>query len=377
MTYANNGTLTDPDYAIEIDCAELPTLDDYGIQWQYLELPTQLGDTVEVDLVNCGDMVLDTANGSETRVTAQYRFLDGAEAGQMRVLGTDWVNDDVRSVVGSTIELGPNTVITVLDDADAEPERYFSVVAAFAPGVADPAGVLLNTLEPVVAADAAADMIVDDEPAYYDENDDLLLGGIEGCTILPGQHYAGTTTVTIDQAGSYTFRTAALDPVSLDLDQTQAYRYLTDPFIALYSDFDRSDAHAGVLGCNDDSDLDEEARFYVTGNDMLMGARYPQFTVDLQPGTYTLVLTSWSDTNDFSMDSEPVALPEAGADPKISVVPAALGVDETASVEVWGPQPALADTGASDDAGLALGAGLALIALGGTVLVLRRRALLG
>lgn len=371
---ANAGTLVDPDYLVDIDCALLPddTTYDYFTQFDFAVLPIPAGSVVSVSLDNCVDVQTYINNEDETRATAQYTALDGPDAGEAKVAGVDWFSGDVEALTGTEYEVGPNTEFVVLEGGD--PSGYFVLDVELAVDVADPRGDLVDEVDLLIPAEADPDLIVADDPQYYDADDDLELGGVTDCGIVDGNHFYGSAEVVIENRGFYSFRVADLDPVSRDVDFRQAYRYLTDPFLALYSSFDPDDAHLGVVGCNDDSDLDADSDFYLTSTGTMMSDRYSQFTVELQPGTYTLVLTSYADVSEFIDVAAPAASArERGDDTKGAFAPTALGDDETGTVEVWFEASELAATGPSQASGGMLAAGLALMTLGGLVFATRRR----
>lgn len=373
---ANAGTLITPDYLVSIDCSLIPDNGtyDYDAQFDYADLPVPADGVVSVSLENCVAVEL-YSNSDDPRVTPQYTPLDGPDAGDAQVYGTDWDSGFVVPLTGTEYEVGPNTEFVVLDGDD--PTGYFVIDVELAVDVADPQGALIDQLDLTIPGDADPDMIVADDPQYYDEFDDLELGGVTDCGITDGNHFWASAEVVIETRGFYTFRVSDLDPISSDVDFRQPVRYMTDPFLALYSSFDPANAHLGVVGCNDDSDLDSYSSYYLTSSGTMMSDRYSQFTVELQPGTYTLVLTSYDDLSEFGIATAPATSSmrgDAREDAKGDVAPAAFGEDETGTIEIWFDDSSLAATGASGLNGGMLAAGLALMVLGGLALTVGRRA---
>lgn len=376
VDFANAGTLIDPDYLVDIDCSLIPddSTYDYDTQFDYADLPVPADAVVTVSVQNCDSVQL-YSNSDDPRVTPQYTPLDGPDAGVAQVFGTDWDSGDIDPLTATEYEVGPNTEFTVLDGDD--PAGYFILDVEFLVDVADPQGDLVDELDLTIPGDADADMVVADDPQYYDAFDDLELGGVTDCGITDGNHFWASTEVVIENRGFYSFRVADLDPISSDVDFQQPDRYMTDPFLALYSTFDPANAHLGVVGCNDDSDLDVYGDYYLTSSGTVMSDRYSQFTVELQPGTYTLVLTSYDDESEFDVAAAPAAASAPGDSPddtKGVVSPAAFGEDETGTIEIWFEASQLAATGPSELNGGILAAGLTLMTLGGLTLVTRRRA---
>lgn len=368
VTVTNAGTLASPDYTVTVDCAVVPGNGNYDYDTQYdsIYLPVGAADAVTVETTNCFDAYPRIDNTDETRVTAQFTPLDGPGAGTPQLVDVDWVDGNYIPMTATDYAVGPNTTFEVQSGED----NYFVVTVPLAVEVADPLGTLVDEFDMVLAADATSGMVVADESEYYDEaEEDLLLGGVEGCDIIPGNHYYEAVELTVTSAGRYAFRIAELSPASNDLDYSQPDRVLTDPFLAVYTSFAPASAHGGVIACNDDADLDEFSSYNLTSTGTMMSDRYSQLEVDLQPGTYTLVLTSYGDADRFAPGMAPAT--EADSD-KSMLTPAALGENETASIEMWVDPAQLAATGPSPVSGGMLAAGLALMALGGLAFASRR-----
>ncbi|CAB5005942.1 MAG: hypothetical protein F2868_12625 [Actinobacteria bacterium] len=68
------------------------------------------------------------------------------------------------------------------------------------------------------------------------------------CAVTAGMHVYGALAVTIDQAGTFTFRAVESDPVSRAVDPLAAFAPVLDPMLALYSTFDPAIPDNGVVG---------------------------------------------------------------------------------------------------------------------------------
>lgn len=369
VTVTNAGTLASPEYTVTVDCAVVPGNLSYNYNTQYdsIYLPVFADDVVTVETTNCFEGYPLVDNYDERRVSAQFTPLDGPSAGTPQIRGIQW--DDSKPFValtGTDYAVGPNTRFEVQSGGD----NYFVVTVPLAVEVADPLGTLVDEFDMVLAADATSGMVVADEREYYDAaEDDHLLGGVKGCNIMSGNHYYEATELTVTAAGRYAFRIAELSPASNDIDYSQPYRVLTDPFLAVYTSFAPASGHSGVIACNDDADLDEVSSYNLTSSGTMMSDRYSQLEVDLQPGTYTLVLTSYGDAEYFEPGMAPAVEP---AFDKAMFTPAAMGENETASIEMWFDPAELAATGPSPISGGMLAAGLALMTLGGLAFATRR-----
>ena len=375
VTVSNAGSVVDPDYTVTIDCLDIKgeTTYDFSTDQFYAVLPTPIGSVATLDLVNCDEATIGADNDDETRVVAQYTALDGPDAGDTQVIGVDFADEDTVTLTGTQYELGPNMSFVV--SSGDRSTSFFVVWTSLAVEIDDPQGELLDIVDFLIPGDATPDLVVDDDPQYWNSDDELLLGGVTECHIEPGDHFYGSSIINVETAGTYTFRLADLDPDSEDVDNTQPNRYLTDPFLALYSSFDPDNGHLGVVACDDDSDLDLDSSFYITSSNTLMSDRYPQLTAELQPGVYTLVLTSFDPESAFILVAAPASAADAiasVADPKGTFTPAAFGEDEAATVELWYAESELAATGPSPVSGGMLAAGLALMTLGGLVFATRR-----
>lgn len=360
----NSGTLAAPEFLVEVNCDLVLGDGDYtDFLLGSARLPIPADATVRLELSGCTQAEVLRYDDGETRVTQQFTPLGGATPGVAQEFPSDWNDYDIVALDSTVYEIGPNVEFTVTE-ADFATSR-FTVLTPLAIPVPNPQGTLVEDVTLTLPASASDVMTVVDDLQYYDSNNDLVLGGIAGCRISMGDHLYSETEIDIDSAGLYTFRVAGVSPQTSKLVFTQDRYYLSEPFLALYSTFTPANGHLGVLACNDDSDLDPESEHYITSSGDLLSVDFPQFSATLQPGTYTLVLTSARSVTDFTGVST-----TAGTSGSFS--PAAFGTNESANIELWFAQSQLAATGPSPISGGMLAAGLALVTLGGLVFATRR-----
>ena len=82
-------------------------------------------------------------------------------------------------------------------------------------------------------------------------------------------------------------------PVDEDLYWGSAYYPSQDFFLALYSSFNKNAPNSNLLGCNDNRDGGYYLSFGSGNAALIMDDQQPWMTVNLDPGTYTLVLTTY------------------------------------------------------------------------------------
>ena len=243
----------------------------------------------------------------------------------------------------------------------------FGATAAHAADIANPQGQLLDTVTATIPA----------SPNTLDLNNsagwltDGNLAGNSDCNLNndgPERVYVGLT-IKINKAGHYTFRIVGQDPAFGGDTTTNP---ISDPYLALYQNFNTSDLDAGVVGCNDDAATSSflssnpwvNGDTFPTNGESNTNDRWSHFEADLQPGTYTAVLTTWSQIT--------------AADYNSSFAP------ESATFEYWGPEcgietsacassskKKLATTGSNSNE--TLFAGIALLVAGASVVRSRRR----
>ncbi len=204
---------------------------------------------------------------------------------------------------------------------------------------------------------------------------EIEIGGIPECAIMPGEHVYAIQEFTVTTSGDYTFRVTGVDPVARYFNPLNFARNpLRDPMVALYSVFDSSNPSTGIVGCNDDlndlnfggHDYSEIANpFNQSQQGDYIDGHFSYFGATLEPGTYTMVFTTWDmeSASDWVTDS-----PNGG----------------TVFFDVWGPQGGLTLAGGGSgktsklaatgvDASFGLWSALTLMASGAIITIARRR----
>ncbi|MDO9589828.1 MAG: hypothetical protein Q7J04_01635, partial [Microcella sp.] len=351
-----------PNYELEVDCDAFlaqHAIDELGF---YAELYHVPGGSLTVTF-DCDSDAL------------EFGVSDLAEIDSFSGIG---VNPDDGSTI---VQIDPNTNFTV-DTWPGEVSAYFNLEYYPTALLANPAGSLLHELSLTRpgADGASADFGFDTDGPVYD------------CTNSGVKPYTSQVFTVLTQ-GTYTFRFVGYLPFEggLYYDYSPAgegappnpwgtYNPFSDSAMVLYSNFDPANTDAGVIDCNDDSDaidalIDEEFDSYGgarDGQNRFLDEYYPELTLTLSPGVYTLVTFPY-DAVDGDLNIQSTA--------KLSPAYSLDGLDDlTTEVDVWGPPGGivlgaqLAATGA-DSAQVAVLGGLAAAALlaGMVTLVVRRR----
>lgn len=185
-----------------------------------------------------------------------------------------------------------------------------------------------------------------------------LLGNVEGCQVrgdADEAHPFVTDTVQITKSGTYTFRIVHSPGVD-------------DPFLALYSGgFNKSMPDSNVEGCNDDIDtggnpiyagVDDDWVFDNNGYDDYVSPAVSDydslFEVNLEPGTYIIMLTTFTSYEDnywwYYDDNGDLEVASSGVGTMDRSGPA------TAVFEYWGPNGGIeGGVGASPSSGPSFG----------------------
>jgi hypothetical protein len=290
--------------------------------------------------------------------TGMTIYSDDADGG-ITVAGTFTAGSSGGTVysgsVPATFTVSGNTMLRIDKNAS---EFGLNIPVVVVPDVADPVGTLRQSGDLSIAATPTLEMTLADNTG----DGGHLLGGDENCALSIGPHVYSTGTLTVDRSGQYSIRVVNTNPLTDSTAGWGAELPMNDPFLAVYSSFDPANPDANVIGCNDDGEYnngDGEGSYPDAGATLnpkyLVSGLYPWFSTKLAAGSYTYVLTTYS--------SYSIANWEGGA--------------QAATVEVWGLDDALADTGAREIPAWATfgGAGLVIagLALGAASLVLRRR----
>lgn len=302
-------------YTFEVDCN---TLEEYDTIF------LELGDTLAISTVNCGNGI------------------------------SDWSIDDsdnydtVLSSVTADIPSGDPIVFTApsspyysfLDNLEFEDDGSYTELDIVVIGIeANPDGTLLDTTDVnIYPLDSG---LLD--YSTVDVGEVHTVGGeSDDCYVIAGEHPYGSVTVTVTEAGEYTFR--ALDTLDNSL--------IGVPKLILFSEFDPAQPDDNVVGCSELGRL--IAAYSEDGDDL---DTFPLYTISLEPGTYTLLALNREYVEDWAE--------------------LAVGADTMLRVEAWGPEgglvfnDGLADTGTNSVTPLN-GLGFVLILAGAGLLIARR-----
>lgn len=146
-----------------------------------------------------------------------------------------------------------------------------------------------------------------------------------GCSLTQGSHPYQTVTITTTNPGDFTFRISSTSPNTDSnslalLPSSSQQPPISDTWMAVYSSFDPANPEQGFLGCNEDSG---QVGNYLS-NGTVLSSLWPQFDVtNLAAGSYTLVLTTYGapTPSNWSIKTN--------------------GVDQTATMQLWGPSGAI------------------------------------
>lgn len=201
---------------------------------------------------------------------------------------------------------------------------------------ANPAGMsLLKTETMSIPGTNPSKMII---PDLADAGAGLNLNGNPDCEIKKGFHVYTKKTIKITKAGNFTFRAVATTPLNSGIAGGSGHGAsstgLGDPFLAVYKNFDPNDPDSTnpakqVVGCNDDGENGVGA----TTTGYLISRQLSNFTAELQPGDYTLVLTTWRNINGATWA-------EAAGNWSTLVSEVGTAGKQSATFELWGPRGA-------------------------------------
>lgn len=334
------------------------------------------GEVVTVTLENCAGYYIrdhdNTTNVTMTTVGELDDNLDEIPAG----------------LVTLTIEGHANLDINLTTDPEEDTEIFdIDIDVYVAAPINNPESTLLATEEMTLSL-GAPETSIREEAIGTDGDDgsgDIYIGGLEMCEVNPGPHVYETLDITVTESGLYDFRAITVDPIDEDLNWGVPKYPSSDPFLALYTEFDPADPESNVVGCNDDGDEtgyadiddawvinDEESyQGLVTEGGNILDRQFPWFRADLEAGEYTIVYMPFNamGTADFNLGQY-----HESADNNDTWDPIAQSV----TYEMWGPEGGLAighglaATGVEPS--LALWSGLALAGTGVAITVARRRA---
>ncbi len=307
---------------------------------------------VTVNTTNCAGF--DMASGDPDNPDFGLEWPGGITVG-----GVNYGNQERATVptTGSFV-IHPNTHLEIGDTTVS----FTLISTVLIPTVGNPSGSLGGTRTLDLPASGASVFTLPGSTG-----NDYNLGGNTDCGLEEGDHVYTAATVTVGTGGEITFRYVSSDPLSEDIADLSTLGVMTDPYLAVYTSFDPANPDANVVGCDDDSDLASEYTdptspwyqwewTYFSQAGQLLTPRFPQFTSNLQPGTYTIVLTSYrtiSSADWISQSEGPVS----------------------SQIELWGPEGAfeLPNTGLNTNAPLAFGGFALLLGLAAMTFVVWRR----
>ena len=366
-----------PNYVLSVDCDE----------WEEI-----VAFTIEDSQMDYGDLQLIWVPGG----TAEVRFDCELSSSNVSSLVEAFEEDELVGAISeldpsdgavAAYAISPNTYAEMfLGDGKVIRFAYSATVP-----IADPAGELIFTEDFTMAAEG-------ESAGDFGDGDDLL------CQV-GGERVYATLDVSVTEAGTFTFRVVSVDPVQsgkfvshlvgefveqqweISLPNPWGdYVPISDPLVILYDDFDPAQLDENQIACNDDSEALSNDESYASrdGDDRFLPTTFSELVVDLEPGNYTFVVTTFDQvrpavvpgTVSADGSSADLSLEQAGY--QLADLP-----EQSASVQFWGTgsmqlghtaQEELADTGADESlhAGLAAGAVLALM-LGAMSLVVARR----
>jgi hypothetical protein len=186
-------------------------------------------------------------------------------------------------------------------------------------------------------------------------------------------HIYTTMTFEVTEAGEYTFRGIGSTPLSQF--HGGAYHPLGDSFLALYEGFDPANPDDNVVTCNDDlNDLfgyDNNEVVEGLPDGVLMEGHMPYLVADLQPGTYTLLLSVWDPIGSEDWQAGQVFVWEFANSAASTRVQAWGPANGATLVEEVGEEGSLAATGSGQELGWTAFAALLMFA--GAITLLRTK----
>ena len=179
---------------------------------------------------------------------------------------------------------------TFIDPPDPGNEADIDLDVYIASPATDPSGSLILERELVFPISNLPQFTVGSTTS---SEADYLLGGDSDCNMENGHHVYQQFSIGITETGSYSFIVPWVTPVDEDLYWGAPYYPSQDFFLALYSSFNKNDPEANLLGCNDDREGGYYLSFGSGSATLIMDDQQPWMNVNLDPGAYTLVLTTY------------------------------------------------------------------------------------
>lgn len=355
-----------PDYELEVDCDEWVADAEYGD----VELVWVPGGSLLVSLTCVPDSVIQDWIDEDLD---EGEFPSGVE-GVMAETGFD-VAYEVDPNTRLEIEIGDETFVV----------EYWATIE-----IDDPTGGRLFTETLTTPANGAQAVDFADGEAVNDNDFECNLGG---------ERVYALAEFTVLEGGEFTFRIVDVAPrqsgeFRLDDGDFEWWIYypnpwgdyvpISDPYLVLYKNFDAGMPNDGQVGCNDDTNA-IDLSFSADPRDSLdryISDVYSELVLELEPGQYTLMLTTWDSVGALDLGLDEVKIGSASE----SFAPAEYQLDglpvQSAVVEFWGADDSLelghtellADTGPQSvvPGWLAGGAVLALLVGALSIAIARR-----
>lgn len=245
------------------------------------ELCCPPGTEVSVTVLNCAESILYGASGDNAWSPTSPELVPAGTWTASEVFSVLIGAEDSEQLFGFSPNIGGTYV------------QNLTLVSG--PLVESPQGDLLST-ETITITPTAETFSIQNSNIGFTALDTST------CAMMDGNHSFGTTSVTVTQSGTYTFRVTATGEGT------------SDPVIGVYTTFNALDPEANLLACNDDSHsngyLQSDPQTYVNG-------LYSLVTVDLIPGTYVLMGLTYN-AND-------------------PVLGWTFTTDQSTTVQMWGP----------------------------------------
>ena len=200
----------------------------------------------------------------------------------------------------------------------------FGATAAQAATIADPQGVLLDTVDATMTA-ASPTLDLTNSAGWVADG---YLGGDSQC-VLDNVNFNNTgpirryveLPIVVTKGGHFTFRIVNQSP---EYTGDNFLNPVSDPFLALYGTFNTADLDTGLVGCNDDaydsvlSPAWQNGDTFPTNGVSNTNDRWSHFETELVPGAYTAIFTTFLDTD--------------------SINGGAWTYPQTVTFEYWGPE---------------------------------------
>ena len=245
---------------------------------------------------------------------------------------------------------------TLVGEGDAAVRQTTLTITVLNGFVPNPTSTLLSTVD-ITLANQTLDLnnsaswsrITGINPDTLENEIDGRLASNNNCRLSTGSanRYYKTQPINIVEGGSYTFRVV-----------NASSETISDTFLALYNSFNTASLDSGLVGCADDYDGPRGARNSFISSGTGFVSAYSYFNVDLIPGNYTAVLTTYSDFAPFvGNETATVELwgPDCGIEGPVCVAARAAAAAQAAAAQAAATQAAAAQAAAADLAARTIG----------------------